>query len=90
MVFNPPQKDNVDDITGEPLIHREDDDEETVRKRLSIYHDQTRPLINYYTQWANNGDANSPRYIKIDGMGSVIEIRERIIAALSQKQKARV
>ncbi len=90
MIYNPPQVDSVDDITGEPLIHREDDDEQTVRKRLAVYHEQTQPLLNYYAKWANNGDPNAPRYIKIDGMGSVTEIRDRIFAALSQRQKVGV
>ncbi len=89
MIYNPPKVDNVDDITGEPLIHRVDDDEETVRKRLDVYHQQTQPLLNYYAQWAHTGDSAAPKYIKINGMGSVTEIRERILAALSQRQNVR-
>lgn len=87
MIYNPPKNDNVDDITGEPLIHREDDDEETVRKRLDIYHQQTRPLLDYYLQWINSGDTAAPRYLRIDGMGSVTEIRDRILNSLSQRQE---
>lgn len=87
MIYNPPKYDHVDDITGEPLIQREDDAEKTVRKRLDIYHQQTRPLLDYYLQWLNSGDAAAPRYLKIDGMGSVIEIRDRILNALLQRHK---
>ena len=89
MIYNPPKVDSVDDITGEPLIHRVDDDEETVRKRLDVYHQQTSPLIDYYAQWMNNGDSAVPKYIKINGMGSVSEIRDRILATLSQRQNVR-
>ena len=72
-----------DDITGEPLIQREDDREETVRKRLQVYKEQTRPLIEYYAQWARTGSADAPRYERILGTGSVDEITQRVMAALA-------
>ena len=82
IVFNPPKVEGKDDVTGEPLIQRDDDQEETVRKRLTVYHDQTEPLIDYYTKWANSGDGAAPRYVKIAGIGTVEEIRDRIFAGL--------
>ncbi|WP_418320928.1 adenylate kinase [Piscinibacter sakaiensis] len=80
--FNPPKTDGIDDLTGEPLIQREDDKEETVRKRLEVYQNQTRPLIDYYARWAATGDAAAPRCLKISGTGSVEEITARATAAL--------
>jgi adenylate kinase len=80
--FNPPKTPGVDDVTGEPLVQRDDDKEETVRKRLKIYHDQTRPLVDYYAAWAATGDASAPRYAKISGTGSVEEITARAFEAL--------
>jgi adenylate kinase len=80
--FNPPKVAGKDDTTGEDLIQRDDDKEETVRKRLQVYQDQTRPLVDYYAQWAAHGDAQAPRYRKISGLGSVDDIRERAFAAL--------
>jgi len=80
--FNPPKVEGVDDITGEPLIQRDDDKEETVRKRLDVYQQQTRPLVDYYGQWAASGAAGAPRYAKISGTGSVDEITARASAAL--------
>ena len=82
VVFNPPKEDGKDDETGEPLIQREDDQEETVRQRLAVYHEQTEPLIEYYSKWAASGEAGAPRYAKIDGIGKVDEIRDAIYAAL--------
>jgi len=82
--FNPPKTDGVDDVTGEPLIQREDDKEETVRKRLEVYEAQTRPLVDYYSQWAKADPMNAPRYRKIDGLGNVDEITARALAALAQ------
>jgi adenylate kinase len=82
VVFNPPQVEGKDDATGEPLIQRDDDKEETVRKRLQVYHEQTEPLIGYYTRRAES-DQQAPRFVKIDGIGSVEQIRERILAALA-------
>jgi len=81
--FNPPRVAGKDDATGEDLIQRDDDQEETVRKRLEVYQNQTRPLVDYYAKWAATGDANAPRYSKIDGTGSVDEITARALAALA-------
>ena len=81
--FNPPKVAGKDDATGEDLIQRDDDKEETVRKRLEVYQSQTRPLVDYYSRWAATGDAGAPRYRKIDGTGSVDEITSRALAALS-------
>ncbi len=82
VVFNPPKVEGKDDETGEDLIQRDDDQEETVRKRLEVYHAQTAPLIQYYSGWAGTGDANAPRYVRIEGIGSVDAIRDKIFAAL--------
>ena len=82
IVFNPPKVEGKDDVTGEPLIQRDDDREGTVRKRLAVYHDQTEPLIDYYTEWAKSGDPAAPSYVKIAGIGTVEEIRDRIFAGL--------
>ncbi len=81
--FNPPKVADRDDVTGEPLVQREDDREETVRKRLQIYQDQTRPLVAYYAQWASSGAPGAPRYEKISGTGSVDDITQRAMAALA-------
>ncbi len=81
--FNPPKVDGKDDLTGEPLIQRDDDQEETVRKRLEVYQKQTRPLVDYYAKWAASGDAQAPRYARISGTGSVDEITQRAFAALA-------
>ena len=80
--FNPPKVEGLDDVTGEPLTQRDDDKEETVRKRLEVYQNQTRPLVDYYSQWAATGDADAPRYARIVGTGSVDEITARVMAAL--------
>jgi adenylate kinase len=80
--FNPPKAAGKDDITGEPLIQREDDKEETVRKRLDIYQGQTRPLVEYYSAWGATGDKTAPRYRRIEGVGSVEQIAARALAAL--------
>jgi len=82
LVFNPPKAEGKDDVTGEPLIQRDDDQEETVRKRLAVYHDQTEPLIEYYTKWAAADDGAAPKYVKVAGVGKVEEIRDRIFAGL--------
>src|SRR4051812_46811364 len=76
---NPPKVADKDDVTGEPLIQREDDREEIVRKRLEVYHQQTRPLVDYYAQWAARADAQAPRYRKIDGTGTVEQITARAL-----------
>jgi adenylate kinase len=81
--FNPPKVADRDDVTGEPLVQREDDREETVRKRLQVYQNQTRPLVAYYAQWANSGAPGAPRYEKISGTGSVDDITQRAMAALA-------
>ena len=81
--YNPPKVAGRDDATGEPLIQRDDDKEDTVRKRLQIYRDQTRPLIDYYAQWAASGDAAAPRLVRVSGTGSVEEIAARVMAALA-------
>jgi adenylate kinase len=80
--FNPPKVEGLDDVTGEPLIQRDDDKEETVAKRLSVYQAQTRPLVGYYSAWAAAGDASAPRYAKISGLGAMEEITARALAAL--------
>lgn len=80
--FNPPKVAGKDDETGEDLIQRADDSEETVRKRLEVYHSQTRPLVDYYSAWAATGDAKAPRYARISGTGSVDEITARALVAL--------
>ena len=82
VTFNPPKQAGVDDETGEPLIQRDDDKEETVRKRLEVYHAQTRPLVDFYSQWAASGDAAAPKMVSISGVGSVDEITQRVMKAL--------
>jgi adenylate kinase len=79
--FNPPKVEGQDDLTGEALVQRDDDREETVRQRLAVYREQTRPLVDYYANWAKT-DAQAPRYRKISGVGAVDEIRARLFAAL--------
>jgi adenylate kinase len=83
IVFNPPKVEGKDDATGEALIQRDDDQEETVRKRLAVYHEQTEPLIDYYTKWSESGDGAAPKYVKVAGIGKVEEIRDRIFAGLA-------
>ncbi|MCX8114198.1 MAG: adenylate kinase [Burkholderiaceae bacterium] len=80
--FNPPKVPGRDDVTGDPLIQRDDDREDVVRKRLEVYHAQTRVLVDYYTKWAASGDPLAPRYRKVSGVGSVEEIRDRVFHAL--------
>jgi adenylate kinase len=82
--FNPPKVDNVDDITGEPLIQRDDDKAETVMKRLQVYHNQTEVLLGYYSKWAESGQPGAPKYRRIAGVGPVEEIRDAAFGALSQ------
>ncbi|MDE3207855.1 MAG: nucleoside monophosphate kinase, partial [Pseudomonadota bacterium] len=81
--FNPPKNEGYDDLTGEPLIQREDDQEETVRKRLAVYHSQTEPLIQYYSELAGKPGHAGLHYIRIKGTGSVKEIRDQLLSALS-------
>jgi adenylate kinase len=80
--YNPPKTPGKDDATGEALTLRDDDQEETVRRRLEVYHRQTVPLVAYYERWARTGDPNAPRYHRIDGRGKVEEVRDRVFAAL--------
>jgi len=80
--YNPPKVKMKDDVTGEPLVQRDDDKEETVKKRLKIYHQQTEPLVSYYAEWASSGDEHAPALHRIDGVGTVEEVRDRIFAAL--------
>ena len=81
--FHPPKVEGRDDVTGEPLVQRDDDREETVKKRLEVYRAQTRPLVDYYGKWAASGDARAPKYRKIHGLGPVEEISRRAFAALT-------
>jgi adenylate kinase len=81
--FNPPKAADRDDVTGEPLVQRADDREETVRKRLEVYHAQTQALVDYYTKWAAAGNPGAPRYRRVSGVGTVEEIRDRAFAALA-------
>ena len=80
--FNPPKREGLDDVTGEPLIQRDDDREETVRHRLEVYRKQTSPLVGYYGRLAASGEAGAPKYRKISGLGTVEEIKQRAFAAL--------
>ncbi|MFP4306262.1 MAG: adenylate kinase [Desulfococcaceae bacterium] len=84
VVFNPPKVEGKDDVTGEPLIQRDDDKEETVRKRLEVYHDQTEPLVDYYKKWEASGDDKAPKYIQVEGVGKVDEIRDKIFQELDK------
>ncbi|MGE8398153.1 MAG: adenylate kinase, partial [Comamonas sp.] len=81
--FNPPKVEGKDDVTGEDLVQRDDDKEETVKKRLDVYSNQTRPLVDYYQAWAKEDAANAPKYRAISGMGSVEEITARAFEALN-------
>lgn len=84
VIFNPPKVEGKDDVTGEPLIQREDDKEETVRKRLEVYHAQTEPLVAYYQKWAQSGAVGAPQYVRIEGVGKVEEIRDQIFQNLDR------
>lgn len=84
VIFNPPKAEGKDDVTGEPLIQRDDDQEETVRKRLDVYHAQTEPLIGYYRDWEATGEAAAPQYVKIEGVGKVDAIRDAIFSSLDK------
>jgi adenylate kinase len=83
VVFNPPKVAGKDDATGEDLIQREDDSEETVKKRLEVYHSQTKPLVDYYATWAASGQTGAPVHVRIAGVGSVESIRDQIFSALN-------
>ena len=80
--YNPPKVEGKDDVTGEDLVQRDDDKEETVKKRLDVYHSQTKPLVEYYSTWAASGDAKAPKVRKISGLGAVDEITTRAFDAL--------
>lgn len=82
VVYNPPKQEGIDDISGEPLVQRDDDKEDTVKTRLEVYHQQTEPLIGYYQKFAQSGDENAPTYVSIQGVGSVESIRDSIFTAL--------
>ncbi len=82
LTFHPPRVPGQDDVTGEPLVQRSDDNEETVKKRIATYHAQTKPLVNYYLNWAASGDPRAPNYINIYGRGAVEHIRDKIFAAI--------
>ena len=81
---NPPKVENIDDVTGEPLVQRDDDKEETVKHRLSVYHNQTKVLLGYYNEWAQSGLPGAPKYRRISGVGPVDAIRDAAFAALSE------
>ena len=82
--FNPPEREGVDDITGEPLVQREDDQEETVRHRLAVYHEHSAPIIRYYEQWFTQSPDLAPRVMRVDGIGTPEEIRERVFKTLGE------
>ena len=82
IVFNPPQQEGRDDATGEPLVQRDDDKEATVRQRLKVYHDQTEPLIGYYSELASEARDDSPRYVSVSGIGKVEGVRDTIFSGL--------
>ena len=82
IIYNPPKEEGKDDVTGEPLVQRDDDKEETVKKRLDVYHDQTEPLIDYYKKWEATGEAAAPKYCHINGVGSLEDITQQIFTAL--------
>ena len=82
VIFNPPRTPDTDDVTGEPLVQRDDDQESTVRNRLKVYHEQTAPLVDYYQSMAKQGGNDALKYLQIDGIGDVEEIKSTILAGL--------
>ncbi|GAA4365367.1 adenylate kinase [Kangiella marina] len=84
VTYNPPKEAGKDDQTGEPLIQRDDDKEDTIRRRLAVYEEQTRPLVDYYSSWADKDADSAPEYVSVKGVGSVENIRDAIFAGLSQ------
>ena len=80
--YNPPKIEGIDDISGEPLVQRDDDKEETVKHRLNVYHEQTEPLVTYYRDFSVSEEENAPNYVKVEGVGSVDSIREKVLNAL--------
>ena len=83
--YNPPKKAGFDDATNEPLVQRDDDKEETVKKRLDIYHQQTKPLVEYYEKWAKTGDSKAPKYHRVSGVGEISKITQDLIKAVDAK-----
>lgn len=83
LLFNPPRVTGKDDVTGDDLVQRADDREDVVRKRLEVYHAQTRPLVDFYLNWARSGQPGAPRYSRVAGVGSVADIKAKVLAALS-------
>lgn len=81
--FNPPKVEGKDDLTGEELVQRDDDKEDVVKKRLDVYHSQTKQLVGYYSDWANSGTGGAPSYVRINGLGEMSAIRDEIFNALS-------
>jgi adenylate kinase len=81
--FHPPKTPDRDDVTGEPLVQRPDDREDTVKKRIETYHAQTKPLVNYYVDWAKSGDPRAPQHVRVAGVGRVEDVRDRILAAVA-------
>jgi adenylate kinase len=86
VAFNPPKVPDHDDVTGEPLVQRPDDNEQTVRTRIDTYHAQTKPLVKYYLDWSATGDARAPQYVHINGQGPVESVRDQIFTALDSRQ----
>ncbi len=82
IAYNPPKQEGLDDITGEPLVQREDDQEETVKHRLNVYHEQTEPLVDYYRAFSNSDEDSAPIYVAINGVGTVDDIRDEILGNL--------
>jgi len=82
VVFNPPRVPGRDDVTGDSLVQRRDDREDTVRERIATYHEQSRPLVDYYAQWHRSGDSRAPRFVRVSGSGSVEEVRDELFTAL--------
>ena len=82
--FNPPKVPGRDDATGDPLIQRDDDREDVVRNRLQVYHSQTRVVVDYFRDWADNGEPGAPRYRKVHGIGTVDQVRQRVMSALEE------
>ena len=87
--FNPPKVEGKDDVSGEPLVQRPDDHEDTVRKRIETYHAQTKPLVDYYNDWAQSAEPGAPKYINVKGIGSIDEIRDKIFAAIDASKSGR-
>ena len=81
--YNPPKVEDIDDVTGEPIVQRADDKEETVKQRLQVYHEQTKPLVEYYSSWSKSAEQKSPKYVTVAGVGGLEAIRDSIFAALS-------